>query len=108
MLVFKTGNNIKDANIIDKNLIDKQIKAISANAPGFLQFQDMKVELIKGSLKKTLYETNNYRDNELSAGKLSEFSDADFSQVQNDKPENNLCPKDKSKDKTKGLPCMRC
>lgn len=106
MLVLKTGNNIKDANIIDKKLINKQIRAINNNVPGFLQFQDMKVELIKGSSKKTLYATDGYRDNESSAGKFSEFSDENFKQIQNDKYENNLCTKDKSKDKTKGLPCI--
>jgi|GEM_PF-2606660 len=106
MLVLKTGNNIKDSSIIDKKLQNGQIRAINNKVPGFLQFSDMKIELIKGNSQKTLFATDNYKNNESSAGKFSQFSDQNFTGIQNDQYPNNLCTTDKTKDKTKGLPCI--
>lgn len=106
MLALKSGDNIKDASITDSKLIDGRIKSTNKTTVEYLVFADMKVELIKGNSKKTLFATSGYKDNESDSGKFSEFSDKNFTEIQNDTHENNLCNSDKKKDKTEGLPCI--
>lgn len=102
MLALKSGDNIKDATIIDSKLINGRIKSTNKTTEEYLVFRDMKIELIRGSSKKTLFATSGYIDNESSAGKFSEFSDKNFTEIQNGKYEDNLC----NSKKTNNLPCI--